>query len=199
MPAPANEYDTFLTVIIRCRLIAQHLGQQWTIITFDEALYSKATELLWVKPEESNGIILRLGGFHSSVAYLAAVGKDFSGSSLEDCWVESGIYSENTGDNVVKVKPYNHSIQAHKLTFEVLWRVLIGEFINWMSTSGRDIDKDFIDDVSCELVKAFESDDRHAGRRAVEAMKAYIPTIANLLQDFITEHFHEHTFQYWIN
>ena len=53
LPAPAHEYDTLWTVIIRCRIIAQHLCEQWTIITIDEALCSKATELLWA----------RLGGF----------------------------------------------------------------------------------------------------------------------------------------
>ena len=96
LPAPAHEYETLWTVIIRCNLISQHRGQPWTIIIFDEALCSNATELLWDKPEESNAIILRLGGIHSSMAYLAAVGKHFSGSGVEDCWMESGIYSQKT-------------------------------------------------------------------------------------------------------
>ena len=133
------------------------------------------------------------------MAYLAAVGKHLSGSGLEYCGVESGIYSENTADNMVNDKPYHCSIWPHKLTFEAVWRVLIDEFVNWLSTSGRHIDKDFIDDVLCDLLNAFQSSDRHAGRRAVEAMIAHIPTIASLLLDFITEHLHEPTFQYWIN
>ena len=111
------------------------------------------------------------------MAYLAAAGKNFSGSGLEDCWVESGIHSENTADNMIKGKLYNRSIRAHKLTFEPVWHVPTGEFLKWLSTSGCDIDKDFIDDVSCDLVKAFQSDDRHAGREAVEAMKAHIPRL----------------------
>ena len=87
--------------------------------------------------------------------------------------MDSGIYSENTADNMVKCKPYNRLIRAHNLTFEAVRRVLIGEFVNWLPTSGRGIDNDFIDDVACDLVKAFQSDDRHAGRRAMEAMKAH--------------------------
>ena len=89
------------------------------------------------------------------MAYLAAVGKHFSGSGLEDCWVESGIYSENTAENMITGKPYNRSIGEHKLTFEAVWRDQIGEFLNRSSTSGHDIDKDSIDDVSCDLLKAF--------------------------------------------
>ena len=51
------------------------------------------------------------------MAYLAAVGKHFSDSGPEDCWVESGIYSENTKNNMIKGKLYNRSIRAPKPIF----------------------------------------------------------------------------------
>ena len=44
-------------------------------------------------------------------------------SGLKDVWVESGIYGENTADNILKGKQWNCAFHAHKLTFEALWRM----------------------------------------------------------------------------
>ena len=44
-------------------------------------------------------------------------------SGLKDVWVESGIYGENTADNILKGKQQNLGFRAHKLTYEALWRM----------------------------------------------------------------------------
>jgi hypothetical protein len=39
--APAHELDTLNTVVRRCMAISSHLGQDYTVITIDQALYCK--------------------------------------------------------------------------------------------------------------------------------------------------------------
>ena len=48
--APAHEFNTLNTVIQRCKYIANTLGQNFAVITADEALYCKLMELKWHVP-----------------------------------------------------------------------------------------------------------------------------------------------------
>ena len=66
IPAPADDIDTVYTVIARCKRISETLGHH-TVITFDQALYYKAKELVWLKPAELQDVIVRLGRFHTAM------------------------------------------------------------------------------------------------------------------------------------
>ncbi len=52
-------------------------------------------------------------------------------SGLEDVWVESSVYGENTAYNNMEGKSYNRSVRAHKLTYDALWRILWPLFLSW--------------------------------------------------------------------
>ena len=45
-PASPTEYSTIYTVMKTAQKICRNLGQDFTIITFDEAIYSKRKEIL---------------------------------------------------------------------------------------------------------------------------------------------------------
>jgi hypothetical protein len=45
--APVHEMDTLNTVVKKCMHVATVLGQQYTVITVDQALYCKLVELKW--------------------------------------------------------------------------------------------------------------------------------------------------------
>ena len=45
--SPAHEFDTLNTAVVRCKHIANSLGQQHVVLT--EALYCKLMELKWAK------------------------------------------------------------------------------------------------------------------------------------------------------
>ena len=47
IPAPADDMNTVFTV--RCKAISKKLGQTYTVILFDHALYCRAKEVDWIK------------------------------------------------------------------------------------------------------------------------------------------------------
>ena len=71
--------------------MADQLGQRDVIVVFDQAIYAKALEIVWQNPQEFQRVVLRMGTFHTVRAFLAAIGKRFSGARLEDVLIESGI------------------------------------------------------------------------------------------------------------
>lgn len=126
--APAHEYDVIWTVINRSIDITKALGQEFTIITFDEQLYSKAKQLQWFKPEECQNVIIMLGGFHTQMNFSKVIGQHMMDSGLKDIWVDSGVFGENTADKILQGKGWNRIIRAHKLTVDALWRILWPSF-----------------------------------------------------------------------
>lgn len=61
---------------------------------------------------------MRLGGFHTLMAYLGAIGYIMRGSGLEDLWAT--VYAKNSIEEMLNGKAYKRAIRAHMLTFEVL-------------------------------------------------------------------------------
>ena len=68
--APAHELDTLNTVIKRCLAISSHCGQEYTVLTVDQALYYRFMVLKWCVSEYQEKLIPRLGGLHSSMNFL---------------------------------------------------------------------------------------------------------------------------------
>ncbi len=49
--APAHDMDTLNTVVRRCMYVTSQLGQHYTVLTVDQALYYKLIDLKWSIPE----------------------------------------------------------------------------------------------------------------------------------------------------
>ena len=73
--------------------------QMSTVLTLDEQLYSKAKELQWNDMDTCKSLVLRLGSFHIILNYMKVIGKHFKDSGLEDVWIESSTFGENTAHN----------------------------------------------------------------------------------------------------
>ena len=101
----------------------ESLQQRETVITFDLAIYIKAKEIQMRHPEEFADTVIRLGGFHIILNYLALLGKKYDGSGLEDLLIEAGLYGSGTVSALMKGKSYNRGVRAHKLTMEALFRL----------------------------------------------------------------------------
>ena len=82
--APAHEMDTLKTVVKKCMHVATVLGQQYTIITVDQALYCKLVELKWATPECREKLIVQLGGLHICICFLKTIGDHMKESGLVD-------------------------------------------------------------------------------------------------------------------
>ena len=52
IPAPSTQLDTVYTLLAKSVSRAKLLGQKDVIIAVDQAVYSKALEILWKKPGE---------------------------------------------------------------------------------------------------------------------------------------------------
>lgn len=123
--APAHEMDTLNTVVKKCMHVTAALGQRYTIITVDQALYCKLVELKWAVPEYQEKLVVQLGGLHISMCFLKTIGDHMKGSGLVDSWVESGLLGPNAAENVVNGKAYKRAMRAHKITLQALWRMLV--------------------------------------------------------------------------
>jgi len=96
------------------------LKQKHSVIAFDEAIYKIAKEIQWNKPTEFSNTIIRMGGFHILMNYMAALGAVVKSSGLTQVLVRGDIYSEVTVKQVLCGKHYNRGVQAHKIVYEAI-------------------------------------------------------------------------------
>lgn len=71
--APAPKINILYTVVQRCKVTADPLGQKHIVLTVDLALYCKLMGLKWGHPEYQKFLIPRLGGLHISVNFMKAI------------------------------------------------------------------------------------------------------------------------------
>ena len=125
-----------MSVLLRCKSIAEHLNQSHVVLTLDEALYWRAKELVWAN-SDLNNFVIRLGGFHIAKNFLAVIGKHMEKSGLSDLWTESGMYNESTANNILSGKSWNRGVRAHKLSQEALWRIFLRSFETWQVENNK--------------------------------------------------------------
>ena len=123
IPASPTEYNTVFTVMKTVQTMMKTIGQQHSVITFDEAIYSKAKEIQWRCSEEFEHTVLRLGGFHTALTFISVVGKRYEESGLEDLLIESGVYGSNSVMRIMNGKAYNKGVRALKLLMEAFCRL----------------------------------------------------------------------------
>lgn len=130
--ASSTEYSTIYTVMKQVQNMMDVLNQKNSVITFDLAIYMKVKEIQWRFPNKFKDTIIRMGGFHIALNFLAVIGKRFQDSGLEDLLVESRIYGCNTASVLLKGKSYNRGVRAHKLAMEAMLRLLWHSFSKWV-------------------------------------------------------------------
>ncbi len=75
------------------KLKAEKLGLSETDVVFDQAIFAKAVEIVLnlVYIDLKKFIVLRMGAFHTALAFLAVIGKRFADAGLRDWIVEAGL------------------------------------------------------------------------------------------------------------
>ncbi len=99
--ASSVEFSTIYTVMKKAQAMMATLGQAKSVITLDLATYAKAKEIQWKRRDEFSDTIIRMGGFHIALNFLALLGKKYENSGLQDLLVESGIYGSNTATSLL--------------------------------------------------------------------------------------------------
>jgi hypothetical protein len=90
--APAHQFETLWTVILKCQAMTHLRHGLYSVITLDEALYCKAKMLQWSKSTECKNLVIMLGGFHAQMTFSKVIGKYVESSGLSDIWEESGVF-----------------------------------------------------------------------------------------------------------
>lgn len=58
------------------------LNQKDVVITFDQQIHLKAKQIMWKYPDEVSYTLIRLGGYHIALNFLAVLGKRYQGSGI---------------------------------------------------------------------------------------------------------------------
>ena len=182
--APAHEYDTLWTVMVLCLKISEKMNPgQSTVITFDQQLYCKATELQWANNELCGNIFIRIGGFHTAKTFMQTIGQHFTDSGLQEVWMESQVYGENTAHNNMQAKSFNRTIRAHKLTYEALWKILWPQFVKWASEFG--LNSDGLEEEAKTVVESLKRlDETVEVSNALKSLEDILSNLLKLLDEF---------------
>ena len=135
--ASSTEFSTIKTVMKKAQKICTSFDQKDVVVSFDLAIYSKAKQIIWKYPDEFPDTLIRLGGFHITLNFLAVLGKRYQSSGIEDVLVESDAYGPGTVTSLMKGKSYNRGVRAHKLTMEALFRLMWQAFIRWLNAESQ--------------------------------------------------------------
>ena len=123
IPSSPTEYSTVYTVMKTVQNMMKDLQQKHTVLTFDEAIYCKAKEIQWRSNDEFKDTVIRLGGFHTALTFIAVIGKRYEESGIEDLLVESGVYGSGSVMKIMTGKAYNKGVRALKLLTEKFSRL----------------------------------------------------------------------------
>ena len=121
--APATNMSTVHEVLVRSVKIKDTLQLKSIVVVLDQALYAKATEIVWKYPDMFKGIILRMGAFRTICTLLSTLGKRFQDAGLRDICIESGVVAEGSVSGVLDGRRYNRAVRFHKLMYEALQRL----------------------------------------------------------------------------
>jgi len=95
--ASPTKLDTVLEILIQSKAKAENMGLRETDVVMDQAIYTKAVEVL-ANPLHKNlkdFIVLRMGAFHTTCIFLAIIGKRFGDAGLRDLIVEADLLGKN--------------------------------------------------------------------------------------------------------
>ena len=97
------------------------------IVTFDQPLWLKAQTIQDSVSSDSDvkSIVIRLGGFHTQISYLGAIGNIMAGSGLQE--VLECVYASNTVGHMLSGKAIARAIRGHILVSGALNALLTSE------------------------------------------------------------------------
>ena len=180
--SPAHEYDTLNTVIIRCKHVAESLGQPYVVLTADEALFCRLMELKW--SQNYTFLFPRLGSLHSSMNFMKVIGQHWDSCGLLELWTESGLLGGKTAERVLAGKDYEKGMRAHKITFQAIWACLLPQLLSYLEEHNKDLNHQI-------QVADSEEDD-------LELMTVLVnPAFQKAMHSFITQQGHNPNCAFW--
>jgi hypothetical protein len=140
--APATQLSTVHEVLCQSQKIRSSLALESIVVVFDQALYAKATEIIWKRSDTFSEIVPRLGVFHTVCTLLSVIGKRFQDAGLRDLCIESGVIAEGSVGGVLDGRKYNRAVRFHKLLYEALQRLAWKGFEVWITSKQPELNVD---------------------------------------------------------
>lgn len=108
------------------------------ILTFDQPLWWKALTIQESSQMDSDmrKIVLRLGGFHTQMSFLGAMGHIMAGSGLEE--LLECVYAPNVVGHMLSGKAISRAIRGHMLVSGALYSMLVCQVFNLPLPNGSD-------------------------------------------------------------
>ena len=123
---PESSTNTAFMKEAMLRLVrtAEALGDQWVLITGDQATYELARAVRDKDRLLFDKVILFLGGFHQAHNFLGAICKIIRGSGVENIIAEAGLCSEGTARKVFGERGhYYQTLHAIRILNEAVWQL----------------------------------------------------------------------------
>ncbi len=86
--ASPTKDDVVYTIMDLSRRITEKIGQRYTILVLDQAIYCKAFAISMHKEDEFKDMILRLGGFHILLRFWRLLVKGRPAQGLKTFWLK---------------------------------------------------------------------------------------------------------------
>ena len=148
--APITQMATVHEILVQSHKIMAALHMPNMSSVFDQALYSKVTEILWAHKDRFPNIGPRLGVFHTICMFLGVIGKRFQDAGLKDMCILVGAVAEGSISGVMDGHKYNRSLRFHKVMYEALLRLAWKGFPEWLAEHHPDA-SDLLDSLPSEL------------------------------------------------
>ena len=122
---------TVNTTMKNCRKMCLNLGQEVSLQTMDQQLYTIAQQVKWCRPEQFKMHIVRIGGFHTLSCFIAAIGKLWGDDALRDLLIDSDVHAGSTADLMLAGKQFHHAVRGLALLYKALSQLLSSAFFDW--------------------------------------------------------------------
>ena len=167
--ASPSDMSTIFTTLLKLVRISEELGQHHILVTANLAIYSKAQQSLWSRPEPLVGkVTMRLGAMHLIIAFMASIGKIFGDGGLQNSLTSSDVYAAATVNQMLQGKQYARAIRGVRLAHEALSQT----FLTSVEAFAIKNSLPWLTNETNHLVRDLEQSSKDATARATVCQKA---------------------------
>ena len=123
-----------------CMDVSRKQGQEFTIITCDQAIYEVVLGLQKKNLQKYAKLILRMGGFHLAQNFLGAIGHLMQATGIEDIMVEADVCLRGTANKIISGKDYYAMLRAHTMVHAAMFNLHWEAFARWLIMEAMDFE-----------------------------------------------------------
>ena len=198
--APPTDFSTIYTAILRLLSIAKSLDQSHILVTADLAIYSKAQQIIWSRPDLQSCTTMRLGGMHLIMAFVGSIGKLYGDGGLLDILTSSNVYASSTAQMLLQGKHYAKGIRGVKIAHEALTHLYLAAAESYANKN----DLPWVDDAFYLLAQKLQNSIKSKNQSScseifqqLQSMVSHVIETLRLFQSYGNEH--SGTFKYWVS